>query len=303
MRGTDESKIGILDPDTDISTERRVAFLPSPTLAHIASQPRYSTPNSYKMADPIPKPTIVLVQGSFQLPDVYYELADALRNLGYPVVQPPLPSVTGQDRPDFTSKTLTDDALAVRSEIKRLVEEENQTVVVLMHSYGGLVGSEAVTRDLAFDERKAKGLPGGVKHLFYVAAFVLREGQTVLGVFGESPNSDIKPDGRFTMKTPAHILYHDLPGEKAEYWASRIVDQSYAVQTTKITNTAYSFITSTYVVCENDRGPPPQFQEMFGTSAGATIRKINSGHSPMLSHTSELVAMFEETVRSVVGNV
>lgn len=76
------------------------------------------------------KPTIVLVQGSFQLPDVYHKLADALRDCGHEVVQPVLPSLTGQDKPDFISKSLEDDALAVRSEIQRLVDQGKFVFVV-----------------------------------------------------------------------------------------------------------------------------------------------------------------------------
>ena len=138
-------------------------------------------------------------------------------------------------------------------------------------------------------------------HLFYFAAFILTEGQSVLGVFGESPNNEVKPNGRFTLKNPADILYHDLPATEAQHWASRIIDQSYAVQESEVTNEAFRFVPSTYVVCEDDHGPPPQYQEMFGTTAGSKIEKINSGHSPMLSHTAELADMITQAARSAVN--
>lgn len=245
-------------------------------------------------------PTILLIQGSFQLPEVYEKLNTALKKRGYPVVQPPLPSLTGHDQPNFASKSLATDALAVRSVLRRLVEDESRTVFVVLHSYGGLVGSEAILEEFGLKKRKEKGLSGGVIHLFFFAAFILAEGQSVLGVFGDPPNEDIKPDGRFCLKNVAHTLYSDLPPEEAEYWASKIVDQSYAVKTTELTNAAYRYIPSTYVVCENDQGPPPQFQEMFGKAAGATVLKIASGHSPMLSKTEELVNMISTAVRGAV---
>ncbi|KAF7540215.1 hypothetical protein G7054_g1601 [Neopestalotiopsis clavispora] len=239
------------------------------------------------MPSSIEKPDIVLVQGSFQLPEVYYKLADTLRTAGYTVHQPILPTLT---EPDLASKTLSDDALAIQTVVQSLVEV-GKRVVVAMHSYGGLVGSEAIVKDLSFDQRQSDGRPGGVAHLFYFAAFILTEGQSVLGVFGESPNNEVKPNGRFTIKNAAEILYNDLPQEEALSWQSKIIDQSYAVQEYKMTNEAYRFIPSTYAVCEDDRGPPPQYQEMFGSTAGSKIIKINSGHSPMLSHTSELAQM------------
>lgn len=82
------------------------------------------------MSQTAAKPTIVLIQGAFQLPDVYYKLADALRDYGYPIVQPPLPSLTGHDEPDFILKSLEDDARVVRSEIRKLVDEGKQVFVV-----------------------------------------------------------------------------------------------------------------------------------------------------------------------------
>ncbi|KAI8634386.1 alpha/beta-hydrolase [Xylariaceae sp. FL1651] len=234
------------------------------------------------------QPTILLVQGSFQLPEVYEKLVTALKAKGYPVVHPSLPSLTGQDQPDFRLKNLASDASAIQVELERLVKEEGRHVVVLMHSYGGLVGSEATLDELTWANRAGLGLPGGVIHLFYVAAFVLSEGHSILEVFGESPNGDVQPDGRYRMKNAAKVLYSDLPTEEADYWASKIIDQSYAVQTTKLTQAAYRHTPSTYVVCSNDQALPPQFQEMFSKTANSEIIRIDSDHSPMLSKTGEL---------------
>ncbi|KAK7757729.1 hypothetical protein SLS62_000107 [Diatrype stigma] len=249
------------------------------------------------------QPTILLLQGSFQLPEVYGKLTKALEEKGYPVIHPHLPSLTDPDKPDFASKTLSTDALAIQSVLRNLVENEARKVLVLMHSYGGLVGSEAVLEELSWGKRKDRGLAGGVFHLFFFAAFVLAEGQSVLDVFGESPNNDIRPDGRFRIKNPAQTLYNDLAPEEAEYWTSKIIDQSYAVQTTKLTRASYRYIPSTYVVCENDQGPPPQYQEMFGKSAGATLLRIASGHSPMLSKTEELANMVAAAAQGAMKDI
>ena len=45
-------------------------------------------------------------------------------------------------------------------------------IVLLMHSYGGIVGSNAL-KDLSLIERKRAGPPGGVVHLIYMVAFIL----------------------------------------------------------------------------------------------------------------------------------
>ncbi|KAI1127212.1 alpha/beta-hydrolase [Nemania abortiva] len=255
------------------------------------------------MASTSNKPTILLVQGSFQLPEVYGRLVTALEAKGYPVVHPALPSLTGQHEPDFASKDLSTDATTVRNELKRLVEQDGKHVMVLMHSYGGLVGTEATLDEFTRAKRATLNLPGGVIHMFYFAAFILPKGQSVLSAFGESPNNDIKPGGRFTMKNSGKIIYSDLPAKEAEYWESRIIDQSYAVQTTILTREPQKEESSTYVLCENDQGPPPQFQEMWAKAAGSKIIKIDSGHSPMLSRTEELAGLIDVAAKGAMGSL
>lgn len=111
---------------------------------------------------------------------------------GYQVVLPELPSCSHVESPDFPTKTLLDDALAVRTELGRLIEQEGKVVLMVQHSYGGLVGSEAVTEGLSYEKRQALGLSGGVFYLFLYAAFLLEEGQSFIGEYGESPNTDVR---------------------------------------------------------------------------------------------------------------
>lgn len=249
------------------------------------------------------KPAILLVQGSFQLPEVYSKLTNALKAKGYSVTHPELPSLRGQDDPSFGSKTLLDDAATIQAAAENLVKVQKSPVVVLMHSYGGLVGTTGIPRELSRVSRKEQGKAGGVIRLIYVTAFVLDEGQSVLGVFGESPNNDIRPGGRFRIKDAGPKMYSDLPAEEAQYWSDKIIDQSYAVQTTELTRAAYKYIPSTYVVTENDETVPAQFQEMFAGAAGADILKIAAGHSPMLSKAEELTELIDATATKTLETV
>lgn len=148
-------------------------------------------------------PTILIIQGSFQTPLVYKGLLDSLKAKGYPTIHPPLPSCSNVDSPDFPTISLADDALAIRKELTRLIEKERKLVFVVMHSYGGIVGTEAIPEELSYSRRQSKNLPGGVFHLFFFSAFILAEGQSVLGTFGESPNTDILV--RFFFAFSKHI--------------------------------------------------------------------------------------------------
>ena len=151
-------------------------------------------------------PTIVPVQGSFQIPQVYEKLVQGLVAQGYPTIHPKLPSCSNTDSPQFPQLSLTDEALAIRAELTHQIQDDEETVVVVMHSYGSLVGSEAVTEELSYAKRQAQGLPGGVMHLLFYSAFLLNEGQSVLSTFGESPNNDVKVSiiSIFCPKTQTH---------------------------------------------------------------------------------------------------
>ncbi|KAI4260043.1 MAG: hypothetical protein L6R42_004244 [Xanthoria sp. 1 TBL-2021] len=239
-------------------------------------------------------PVILLVQGSFQSPTVYQQLTQSLQALGYVTTHPRLPSCTNTDDPDFPKTTLVDDALAVRLELIRQVEYEGKTVVVAMHSYGGLVGSEAIPEDLSYTKRRSSGLQGGVVHLFFFCAFILDKGQSVLDTFGESPTNHVHPDGRITLLDASRVLYNDLPPPEAALWASRIFPSSQAVQTTKTTRAAWRYIPSTYLVCENDQAVPPRFQETFAATIQARVERCTTEHSPMLSQPEMLARKIHE---------
>ncbi|KAL2827446.1 Alpha/beta hydrolase fold-1 [Aspergillus pseudoustus] len=234
------------------------------------------------------KPAIVLVQGAFQTALVYKALCTSLQSRGSHAVLPALPSCSDVENEDFPTRSLTDDAAVITKAIEQLVDE-GKRVVVAMHSYGGIVGSEAIPESLSYTARQAQGLAGGVVHLFYYAAFVLKVGTTVLETFGESPNGDARDDGRFGIKNGAKTLYGDLPDAEATMWESRLIPQSYKVQSTPTTRAAYLYIPSTYLVCENDQAVPAEYQRMFAALAGAEVDTWNTGHSPMLSHTDMLV--------------
>lgn len=63
--------------------------------------------------------------------------------------------------------------------------------MLVMHSYGGLIGSDVIPEGLSLKSRRQSGLAGGMIRPFHVAGFVLDQGQSVLSIFGESPNNDV----------------------------------------------------------------------------------------------------------------
>ncbi|RDH30325.1 Alpha/beta hydrolase fold-1 [Aspergillus welwitschiae] len=233
------------------------------------------------------KPSVVLIQGSFQTPLVYAKLTTGLRDLGYPVIHPSLPSCTNVEADDFPTRTMEDDARTITETLQQLIEKEGKSVVVVMHSYGGIVGSTAIPQFLAYTSRQAEGKKGG--------------GASVMGTFGESPNNYVTSDGRFRITNGAEILYSDLPDAEAALWESRLIPQSHLVQTTPTTRAAYEYLPSTYLICEGDQAAPVAFQGGFAKLARAEIDRCSAGHSPMLSQPEMLVGKIAAVVEKAVA--
>ena len=67
-------------------------------------------------------------------------MRDSLEAEGYTTVCPCLSSFNAKD----TTISLPEDATCIKAELKKLIEDESKEVIVIMHSYGGIAGSEAV---------------------------------------------------------------------------------------------------------------------------------------------------------------
>ena len=164
---------------------------------------------------------MVVVQGSFQTPQVYEKFEKSLIALGYPVVHPILPSCHMPHDADFPKRTLVDDAYSVRQELSRLIERQGKTVCVVLHGYGGVVGSEAILQQFNVAIRQSQGLLGGVVHLFYVSACILAQDQSMLSTFEESLNNDVSVCTRFFVQFALVIRAQNLPAKRTSYHPRR----------------------------------------------------------------------------------
>ncbi|KAK5996311.1 Alpha/beta hydrolase nvfD [Cladobotryum mycophilum] len=122
------------------------------------------------------KPVIFIVPGAWHTPHHYIKLIKELETADYEVHCPRLLSVS-QERPPTAS--LAEDVQNIRSEAEKLIDSGHHLVAIL-HSYGGLVGGDAL-HSLDLQTRSDKGLPGGVSHLVYMCAYALLEGGSLFG--------------------------------------------------------------------------------------------------------------------------
>ena len=121
------------------------------------------------------KPTILLVHGAWHEPSCWDATRRQLDKYSYASVAVSLPSA-GRTPPVASHH---EDTAVVKKELERLVVLEGKEVVIVMHSYGGVVGSEAV----AGFEKVGRKEKGGVIHAFFIAAFLVPKGSSLLGMF------------------------------------------------------------------------------------------------------------------------
>ena len=131
------------------------------------------------MTTPTQKPTIVIVPGSFSTPEFYETFVSYLSGHNYEVQVISLPSVGGK-----TATTMTDDAAAIQAVTTKLADE-GKDIVVVMHSYGGIPGTESA-HGLGKKEREASGKKAGIVALVYVAALLVKPGMSLGSTTGEA---------------------------------------------------------------------------------------------------------------------
>ncbi|KAH8429252.1 alpha/beta hydrolase [Aspergillus melleus] len=211
-----------------------------------------------------------------------------LTEAGYETVIPLLPSCSNINAEDYPTRTLDDDSLAMTQEIGTLVEGHGKLVVMVMHSYGGVAGSNANPENLSYRKRREKAQKGGVIHLYYICGLILNEGESGQDTLTFLDEDD-KANGVCCFRNAAKLLYSDLDYAEAALWESRIIPQPAAALWTRVARAAYRYIPSTYLVCENDVHMPPPFQEAFSSFAEAEVERCSAGHAPMLSQPDMLV--------------
>jgi pimeloyl-ACP methyl ester carboxylesterase len=213
-------------------------------------------------------PTILLVHGAWHGAWCWDRVTDLLAARGRTVRTLDLPTVHAADK---TSLGLADDAAAVAAAI----EEIDGPVVVVAHSYGGVPVTQGAT-----DPR--------VVHIVYVAAFVLDEGESLLGAVGGVAPEWWRIDGdSVTAGYPAQpaqgLFFGDVPADDADEAASRLVAQSRRPFEEAVTAVAWRDRPTTYILTEQDAVFPVPAQEMLAARSGSAVHRVATSHSPFMS--------------------
>ena len=213
---------------------------------------------------------IVLVHGGFVDGSGWRGVYDALRADGYrvSVVQNPTLSL--------------EDDVAVT---KRVLDAQDGPTVLVGHSYGGAVISEAGNHEK-------------VSALVYIAAFAPDKGESVNTLIADPPpGAPVPPilppvDGFLFLDREkfAASFAGDLPEADAQFLADSQVPWGLDALGGAITRPAWRAKPSHYLVATDDRMIPPPAQRAMAERAGATVAETGGSHAVYVSKPAEVAA-------------
>ena len=128
-----------------------------------------------------PKPTILFVHGSWHTPAHFAPIVSLFSEAGFPTSCPRQPSV-GHAPP----LPLSADVECIQDELVHYIEEYGKEIIVVAHSYSGVITIQAIEERFAKRSYEFDGKRGGVVGILYMCAFLLEAGQSLAGAFGGS---------------------------------------------------------------------------------------------------------------------
>jgi pimeloyl-ACP methyl ester carboxylesterase len=217
---------------------------------------------------------VVLVHGGFVDGSGWQGVYDALTADGYRVAIVQNPTLS-----------LEDDAAATR----RIIDGLDGPVVLVGHSYGGAVITEA-------------GLDENVAALVYVAAFAPDKGESVntliAGFPTDGPQPPILPpkDGFLALdRDKFHASFAgDLPAGQAAFMADSQVPWGVNALGGTISEAAWRIKPSWYLLTTEDRMIPPGAQRAMSERTGATVTEVPASHSVYVSQPGTVASVIKQ---------
>jgi len=178
------------------------------------------------------------------------------------------------------------DMYADADAVRAALDEEDGPVVLVGHSYGGMVITDAAAGQ------------ENVRHLVYVTSVMPERGETLASFGGSELGAWMDPreeDG--TMGIKAELLpeafMQDCDEAAVAGALERLTRQPLAAFGQAPRAVAWREKPSTYVVCAEDRATPPEAQRGYARRAGKVV-ELSTGHHPMLSHPELLARVIAE---------
>jgi pimeloyl-ACP methyl ester carboxylesterase len=193
---------------------------------------------------------------------------------------------------DFTVSIVQNPTLSLEGDsdaAKRIIDAQGEPVVLVGHSYGGAVITEA-------------GNDRNVAALVYIAAFVPDKGESVNtlieGFPKDGPQPPILPpqDGfLFLDREKFHDSFAaDVDAEPAAFMADSQVPWGLDALGGTISEAAWASKPSWYLLTTEDRMIPPQAQREMSGRAGMTVEEAAASHSVYVSQPGAVAAIVKK---------
>ncbi|CUX67330.1 Hydrolase protein [Agrobacterium tumefaciens str. Kerr 14] len=221
--------------------------------------------------------SVVLVHGAFVDASGWRKVYEILSQDGYEVLVVQNSAVTFAQDVERT---------------KGVIAEAAHPVVLVGHSYGGAVITEA-------------GIEEKVLGLVYLTAFVPDAGESVFDLASqEVPGAEkaplLPPRDGFIKIDPqkfAAAFSADIDPAEAQFMAAAQRPWGLDAVQGKITSAAWKAKPSFYLLATEDRMIPAQAQAVMAARAGAAVVEVSSSHAVMLSQPEEVAALIRTAAK------
>lgn len=175
---------------------------------------------------------------------------------------------------------------------KLVIHQQDAAVILVGHSYGGAVITEA-------------GTDPQVAGLVYIAAFAPDKGETVNSLIKDPPpDAPVPPilppsDGYlFLNKSKFRASFAaDVDAEKAAFMADSQVPWGIEALSGAITEPAWKSKPSWYLLATDDRMIPPPAQRMMAQRAGSTVVEVSGSHAIYVSQPNAVAAIIKQAAQ------
>src|SRR3954452_24281042 len=220
---------------------------------------------------------VVLVHGGFVDGSGWEDVHSILRRDGHHVTIVQNPTLT-----------LTDDVVATR----RIIDAQDGPVVLVGHSYGGAVITEA-------------GNDPKVARLVYIAAFAPDKGESVGSLIKDPPQDApvppiLPPQEGFLLLDAAKFhesFAADVDADKAAFMADSQVPWGVEALSGAISEPAWKTKPSWYLVATDDRMIPPPAQRFMSKRAGATVVEVPGSHAIYVSQPDAVAGLIAKAAQ------
>ena len=186
--------------------------------------------------------------------------------------------------------SLADDVAAT----KRVIAELKGQVILVGHSYGGVVITEA-------------GNDPSVTGLVYITAFAPDRGESVAALIKDPPpGAPVPPilppqDGFLALDKSkfAASFAADVAPEKADFMANSQVPWGLVALNGAVTEPAWKSKPSWYLVATDDRMIPPDAQRGMAKRAGSTIVESKGSHAVYVSQPEAVAEIIQQAAKSL----